>query len=321
MLRCLVAALFACLAVTEAAAQREYPNRPIRLVVPYPPGGTADAMARLLGQELSVRWSQPVVIDNAPGANTVIGADRVARSAPDGYTLLFATSSTLTINPHTQRQLPYDAVKDFAPVAVIGFQDFALVAHPTLPFKTLSQFVAYAKAHPNEINYGSFGIGSEPHIIMEELKQLTGIAATHVPSKGVAQMLNDLLTKTVQVSFFGVSGAGLIKGGQVQGLAITSPERSPLFGDVPTFAELGLPEMHGRVWWGIVAPASTPAEIVNKLNVSLNAITGNVEFQKRRMDPQGLEPSNGSPQDFVKLIKDDSALWGKVVERAGIRLE
>jgi len=180
-----------------AQAQDTYPNRPIRLVVPYPAGGTADAMARALGQELMVAWGQPVVVENRPGASTIIGAEFVARSAPDGYTLLFTTDSTLTINPMLHKQLSYQPQKDFAPITVIGYQDLVLVVHPSVPARTLEEFVALAKAKPGTLNYGSFGNGSQPHLAMEMFSQLAGISLMHVPSKGIAQVLTHLLSGTV----------------------------------------------------------------------------------------------------------------------------
>src|ERR1700704_3254379 len=176
-----------------AQAQTAYPSRPIKLVVPYPAGGTADAMARALGQELTAAWGQPVVIENRPGAGTIIGAEYAARSAPDGYTLLFTTDSTLTISPLLNKRLPYDPQKDFAPITMIGYQDLVLVVHPSVPASTLEEMIAYAKAKPGVLNYGSFGRGSQPHLAMEMFRQLAGISLVHVPGKGIAEVMSDLL--------------------------------------------------------------------------------------------------------------------------------
>jgi tripartite-type tricarboxylate transporter receptor subunit TctC len=315
----LILALCGC--ATAAQAQDNYPNRPIRLVVPYPPGGTADAMARALGQELTAAWGQPIVVENRPGASTIIGADVAARSPPDGYTLLFTTDSTLTINPMLHKRLPYDPQKDFAPITVIGYQDLVLVVHPSVPAKTLEEFVAFAKAKPGTLNYGSFGRGSQPHLAMEMFTQLAGIALVHVPAKGIAEVLSDLLGGTVQAAFVGVSAAGLIRDGKVRGLATGGAHRSPLFGDVPTFAEKGYPQMYARAWWGIVAPAGTPRDVIDKLNVGFNRVIRDPQFQDKRMLPQGLEPAGNSPEAFAALIREDAMRWAKVIELAGIKPE
>jgi tripartite-type tricarboxylate transporter receptor subunit TctC len=320
--RILFALLLAlCGYASAAQAQDAYPNRPIRLVVPYPAGGTADAMARALGQELTAAWGQPIVVDNRPGASTIIGADVAARSPPDGYTLLFTTDSTLTINPMLHKRLPYDPQKDFAPITVIGYQDLVLVVHPSVPATTLEELAAVAKAKPGMLNYGSFGRGSQPHLAMEMFTQLAGISLVHVPAKGIAEVLSDLLSGTVQTAFVGVSAAGLIRDGKVRGLATGGAHRSPLFGDVPTFAEKGYPQMYARAWWGIVAPAGTPRDIIDKLNGGLNRVIRDPQFQDRRMIPQGLEPAGNSPDAFAALIREDATRWAKVIELAGIKPE
>lgn len=302
-----------------AQTQDTFPNRPIRLVVPYPAGGTADAMARVLGERMTAKWGQPVVVENRPGGNTIIGAEQVARALPDGHTLLFTTDSTLTINPTLRERLPYDPQKDFAPIIVIGYQDLVLVSHPSLPVRTLDDLVAYAKAKPGALNYGSFGNGSQPHLAMEMFAQLADIKLVHVPSKGVAQVLRDLLGNTVQVSFVGVSAAGLIRDGKVNGLATGGEQRSPLFPQVPTFDEKGYRQMYARAWWGLVAPAGTPRDVIAKLNKGMNDIIGNPEFQAKWMAPQGLDPVGGTPEAFAELIREDTKRWAKVIELAGIK--
>jgi tripartite-type tricarboxylate transporter receptor subunit TctC len=318
----LIAILVAlCVLPSPSRAEGAYPNRPIRLIVPYPPGGTADAMARALGQELTVAWGQPIVVENRPGASTIIGADVAARAAPDGYTLLFTTDSTLTINPMLHKRLSYDPQKDFAPITVIGYQDLVLVVHPSVPVNTLEELIALAKAKPGVLNYGSFGRGSQPHLAMEMFAQLAGISLTHVPAKGIAEVLSDILSGTVQTAFVGVSAANLIREGKVRGLATGGVRRSPLFADVPTFTEKGFPQMYARAWWGIVAPAGTPGDIIDKLNGELNRVIGNPEFQERRMVPQGLEPAGSSPGAFAKLIAEDAGRWAKVIALAGIKPE
>ena len=322
MFKPLPALLLAAIAlVSPLHAQETYPNRALRIIVPYPAGGTADAMARALGNELTQAWSQPVVIDNRPGGGTVVGAQAVARAAPDGYTLLFATDSTLTINPHLFKSLPYDPVKDFAPITVLGFQEFALVVNPAVPANTLEEFVALAKAKPGTLNYGSFGNGSQPHLYMEMFKQLAGISVEHVPSKGVAQVVTDLLSGQIQTSFVGVSAAGLMKSGKVRGLAVGGDKRSPLFGDVPTFKEKGYPQMYARAWWGIASTGGTPRAVVDQVNQAIRKIIATTEFRDKRMLAQGLEPADGTPEDFAKLVREDAQQWAKVVAMAGIKPE
>jgi tripartite-type tricarboxylate transporter receptor subunit TctC len=310
-----------CAIATRASAQDAYPSRPIRLIVPYPAGGTADAMARALGQELTTAWGKPVVIENRPGANTTIGADVAARSPPDGYTLLFTTDSTLTIAPMLNKRLPYDPQRDFAPITLIGYQDLVLVVNPSVPARTLEELVALAKAKPGTLNYGSFGRGSQPHLAMEMLTQLAGISLVHVPAKGIAEVLNDLLGGTVQTAFVGISAGGLIRDGKVRGLATGGARRSPLFGDVPTFAEKGYPQMYARAWWGIVAPTGTPRDVVDKLNAGLNRVIHDPQFQQKRMLPQGLEPAGNSPEAFAALIVEDTRRWASVIALAGIKPE
>jgi tripartite-type tricarboxylate transporter receptor subunit TctC len=317
----LVLLLALCAPAAASQAETAYPSRPIKLVVPYPPGGTADAMARALGQELTAAWGQPVVVENRPGAGTIIGAEYAARSAPDGYTLLFTTDSTLTISPLLHKRLPYDPQKDFAPITMIGYQDLVLVVHPSVPATTLDELIAFAKANPGVLNYGSFGRGSQPHLAMEMFRQLAGLSLVHVPGKGIAEVLSDLLSGTVQTAFVGVSAAGLIKDGKVRGLAIGGQQRSPLFGEVPTFAEKGFARMYARAWWGIVAPAGTPRDVIDKLNAGLNRVIRDPQFQQKRMLPQGLDPVGNSPEAFAALIREDARRWAKVIELTDIKPE
>ncbi len=316
----IVLAAAASLAST-ALAQDDYPNRPIRIIVPYPAGGTADAMTRALGQELAGVWGQQVVVENRPGGGTVVGALAVANAPPDGYTLLFATDSTLSINPRLMKSLPYDPVKSFAPVTLLGFQEFALVVHPSVAATSLDEFIVLAKSKPGTLNYGSFGNGSQPHLIMELLKQQAGIALEHIPSKGVAQVVQDLLSGQVQAAFVGVSAAGLIKGGKVRGLAVGGDSRSPLFGDVPTFKEKGYPQMYARAWWGIVATGGTTRLVIAKLNQGLRKIMDTPEFREKRMLAMGLEPGGGTPEAFAALISEDAKKWASVMDAAGIKPE
>lgn len=314
-------ALLAAVLGHAAQAQDAFPNRAVRMIVPYPSGGTADAMARALGHELSQAWGQPFVVENRPGGGTVVGAQAVARAAPDGYTLLFATDSTFTINPHLFKSLPYDPVKDFAPITLLGFQEFALVVNPSVAANTLEELVALARSKPGALNYGSFGNGSQPHLIMEMFKQLAGLSIEHVPSKGVAQVITDLLSGQVQASFVGVSAASLIKSGKVRGLAVGGDKRSALFGDVPTFKEKGYSQMYARAWWGIATTGGTPRPAVEKISEGIRRVIADPAFREKRMLAMGLEPAPGGPEDFAALMREDTKQWAKVIALAGIKPE
>jgi tripartite-type tricarboxylate transporter receptor subunit TctC len=264
---------------------------------------------------------QPVVIENRPGGGTAIGAQAAARSAPDGYTLLFVSDQTLTTLPMIYKNLPFDPQRDFVPVIALSYMDFVLVANPSLGINKLEDLVALAKSKPGSLNYGSFGVGSPAHLGMELFKQVADLSITHVPSKGVAQVVADLLGGSVQIAILGISGAPLIKSGQVNALALANSQRSSLLPDVPTFAEKGFPQMYVRAWWGIVAPAGTPKDIVDKLNAAFTRIVSDPEFRQKRMISQGLEPHSSSPEAFAKLIREDTKHWEKVVELAKIKPE
>jgi tripartite-type tricarboxylate transporter receptor subunit TctC len=310
-----------CSLVNSAFAAEVYPSRPIHLIVPYPAGGTADVMARALGQGLMASFGQPIIVDNRPGADTIIGAEVVAHSPPDGYTLLFATDSTLATNSLLHNQLPYDPQKDFVAITEVGEQNFVLVVNPLVPAKDLDEFVALAKARPGALNYGSFGRGSQPHLAMELFARLAGITLTHVPSKGVSGLLNDLMSGTVEAGFVGVSGANLINDGKVHGLAIDGNSRSQLFSQVPTFAEKGYPQMYARAWWGIVTTAGTPRAVLDKLNIELNRMINDPQFQQKYMLPQGLEPAGKGSDAFKQVIDESAAHWAKAIEFAGLKAE
>ena len=301
-----------------SAAQDAFPNRPMRLIVPYPAGGTSDTLARTLGNELHSALGQPVVIENRPGGGTAIAAQAAAKSPPDGYTLLFVSDQTMTTLPMLRKNLPFDPRRDFVPIIALADMDWVLVANSSSGIGKLEDLVALAKAKPGSLNYGSFGIGSPAHLGMELFKQVAGLSITHVPSKGVAQVVTDLLGGSVQVALLGISGAPLIKAGKVNALGLANSKRSSQLPDVPTFAEKGYPQMHVKAWWGIVAPAGTPKDIVDKLNAALTHVVNNPEFRQKRMIAQGLEPLDSSQEAFAALIHEDTRHWQKVIEGAKI---
>ncbi len=313
--------LLLCASCAAAAAQDDFPNRALRLIVPYTAGGTADALARVMGSELHAALGQPVIIENRPGGGTAIGAQAAAKSSPDGYTLLFVSDQTLTTLPMLRKNLPFDPQRDFVPIIALAYMDWVLVANPSLGIGKLEELIALAKSKPDSLNYGSFGIGSPAHLGMELFKQVAGVSITHVPSKGVAQVVTDLLSGSVQIALLGISGAPLIKSGKVNALALANFKRSSQLPDVPTFAEKGYPQMYVKAWWGIVAPAGTPKDIVDKLNATFTRIVNDPDFRQKRMISQGLEPYDSSQEAFAKLISEDTKQWKKVFELAKITPE
>src|SRR5207248_3216491 len=319
MHRWALGALFACIA-TVASAQG-YPTRPIRLVVPFPAGGTTDILAREVAQKLTEGLGQAVVVDNRPGAAGNIGSDLVAKSAPDGYTLLMGTVGTHAINPSLYSKMPYDHVKDFAPVVLVAGVPNVLVINPTLPFKSVQDLIAYAKANPGKLNFASSGSGTSIHLSGELFKVMAGVQMTHIPYKGSAPALQDLLAGQVQLMFDNLPPSlPQIKAGKLRALAVTSATRAPALPDVPTLAESGLPGFEASSWFGILAPAGTPAPIVAKLNAEVANWLATPEA-KEKLLKQGANPAGGTPQDFAKHIAAETAKWAKVVKDSGAKID
>lgn len=317
-LRCLWS-LFAALASASAIAQ-SYPSKPIRFVVPLAAGGGTDILARSVGQKLGESWSQPVVVENRPGGGTIIGTELVAKAAPDGYTLSVA-SPAFSINPSLYKKLPYDNLKDFAAVIQLSSFSNILVVNPALPAKTLTELIALAKSKPGQLNYGSPGNGSSPHLGMELLKSMAGIQMVHVPYKGSAPAMIDLLGGQVSTMFDAVATSlPHVRSGKLRALAVSGSKRSPLLPELPTVAEAGVPGYEANVWIGIVAPTGTPREIINKLNVEIAKIL-QIPQVKENMLSQGFEPAGGAPEQFGALIKSETAKWGKVVRESGAHVD
>ena len=240
-----------------------WPAKPVRIVVAYPPGGGIDVMARQIADKLTAAWGQPVVVENRPGANTIVATDAVAKSAADGYTVLMTTDATFSINPHLYAKLPFDTQKDFVPVTMLVLLQQLLVAHPSLPAGTLPELIALAKAKPGSINYASYGSGSQPHLSGEMLKYKAGIDLVHVPYKGISLAVPAVMAGEVQLTFAGIAtSTAPLKGGRIKAIAIGGAKRSPLFPEVPTFAELGYPEVETHAWFGLFLPAGSPKEAV-----------------------------------------------------------
>ena len=308
--------------IGQSWGQPAYPAKPIRLVVPFTPGGSTDILARTLGQKLAEAWGQPVVIDNVPGAGGSIGADKVAKAAPDGYTLLMGHIGTLAITPSIYPQLPYDPIKSFEPVAWMARVPNVLAVHPSVPVKSVRELVAYAKANPGRLNYGSGGNGSAAHIAMESFKLRSQTFMVHVPYRGAAPAVGDTVAGQVQLIFTGAPVVlPMVKSGKLRALAVSSPRRIASMPDIPTVAESGLPELAGfeaDQWYGVVAPAGTPAAIVDRLNTQINASLRSTEVLQR-LQAEGAEPTPYPPDVFGRLIASDIARWRPVVQRARIR--
>lgn len=302
-----------------ATAQEAYPNRPVRLVVPFVPGGVTDSSGRLVADFLGRRLSQQVVVDNRPGASGNIGAGQVVTAPPDGYTLLLAFDGTMVINPHVFAKVPFDTMKDFAPVGRIGSATLILVAHPELPAKTLQEVIALSKTRP--LAYGTSGIGGTPHIAGEMLAQRTGAKLEHVPYKGGGQALTDVMGGAIPLVYTAVAGAqGHVKSGKLKAIAVSSAQRSGSLPEVPTFAESGVSDFVVDSWVGLLAPARTPPAVLARLNAELNAVLADPAVRDR-LGVLGIEPAPGTPEQFRQQMQRDLAAYGAIVKAAGIKLE
>ena len=313
------AALLMALSPGAADAQ-PYPNRPVKLVVPFPPGGPSDVTARLVAEHLTPLLGQPVVVESRPGgAGGTIGARSVAASEPDGYTILLALTGTLTISPAIYRDSGYDPIKSFAPVALLASGGQLLTTHRALPVESLGELVAYAKSHPGKLSYASPGFGTQPHLLGELLRLTTGVDVLHVPYKGSAPAITDLLAGQVQIMFDSPSVLlPHVEANRIRLLAVTSPRRMNQVPQAPTVAEAGFPKLTATLWSGIVAPAGTPAVVVERLNAAINAAL-NTPTLRASLINLGAEPQPMSPQDFAAFLKAEVQTWGEVVEAAGIR--
>ncbi len=307
-------------AIAQDAAQA-YPNKLIRLVVPFTPGGSTDILGRTLGQQLTQAWGQSVVIDNVPGAGGSIGADKVAKAPADGYTLLMGHIGTLAVTPSLYTRLPYDPIKSFAAVAWVARVPNVLVIHPSVPARNLQELVAYAKANPDKINYGSGGNGSAAHIATEYLKLQTGTKMQHVPYKGTAPAVNDLVAGQIQLMFTGVPAViAQVKAGQLRAIAVSSPQRVKAVPDLPTVAELGYKGFEADQWYGVVAPAGTPQAVITKLNKQINQMLVAPEIASR-LASEGAEPTPNPPEVFAKLIETEIVRWREVIQKGGVKVE
>jgi len=307
--------------VAALAAAQTYPTKPIRLVVPFPPGGATDILARDVAQKLTEAWGQSVIVDNRPGAGGNIGSELVAKSAPDGYTLEMGTVGTHAINASLYAKMPYDHVKDFTPVILVAGVPNVLVVNPSLPANSVAELIAYAKANPGKLNFASSGNGTSIHLSGELFKVMAGVQITHIPYKGSAPALQDLVGGQVQMMFDNLPPSlPQIKAGKLRALAVTSAARASALPDVPTLAESGLPGFEASSWFGILAPAGTPAPIVAKLNAEIARYLATPEA-KEKLAKQGANAAGGTPDDFAKHIAAETAKWAKVVKDSGAKID
>ncbi len=313
------AALASCIAL--AAAAQPFPAHVVKLVVPQAPGGATDVFARKLGQMLSERWGQPVIVENRAGVAGVLGTEFVARAAPDGYTLLVTYAGSQAVNPSLYPRLPFNSVKDFAPVATIASTPFFMIANPKLPAKSLQEFVALARKRPGGLTFASSGIGSVNQLIGEMLKVDAGIDMVHVSYRGVAAAITDVISGQVDTAFSTVpSVLQFIRGGQVRALAVSSARRVAAAPDVPTIAESGFPGFNVNPWWGILAPARIDPAIVRKINADLGDILRAPQMTAF-LASQGAEPLIETPEEFLATLKRDIDAWAKVVKAANVKIE
>ena len=305
--------------VSRIARAQAYPSRPVRIIVGFAPGGATDIMARLMGQSLSERLRQPFVIENKPGAATNIATEAVVNAAPDGYTLLMVTSVN-AINASVYEKLNFNLIRDVVPIASIHREPFVMEANPSVPVKTVAEFIAYAKANPGKLTMASAGIGSGNHISGELFKMMTGVNLVHVPYRGGGPALVDLISGQVQVLFATMSSSiEYVRAGKLRALAVTTATRSSVLPDIPTVAEF-VPGYESSFWTGVGAPKNTPAEIVDKLNKEMNATLADPKFKARLADLGGTALS-GSPLDFGKFVADETEKWAKVVKFAGVKAD
>ena len=303
------------------AAGEAYPSRPIRLVVPFPAGGPLDVVARAIGQKLTDAWGQPVIIDNRPGAGGNIGADLVAKSAPDGYTILEGALSTHAVNVSLYSKMPYDPIRDFAPITLVAVTPNVLVLNPSVPANSVQELIAYAKAHPGKLSFGSGSNGSAGHLAGEAFKTEAGVDMVHVPYKGGAPAMQALLAGDTQLMFDNLSNSTpQLKAGKLKALAVTTAKRSALAPELPTLAEAGLPGLDIYTWWGFLAPAGTPKEIIAKWNAEVTRILVTPEM-KAFFAQQGAEPAPSSPEEFSALIRREITKYAKIVKDSGAKVD
>jgi len=303
-------------------AAQAWPDKPVRIVVAYPPGGGIDVMARQIAEKLTAQWGQSVLVENRPGANTIIATDAVAKAPADGYTVLMTTDATFSINPHLYAKLPYDAERDFVPVTMLVLLQQLLVAHPSLPADTLPDLIKLAKTKPGGIRYATYGSGSQPHLSGEMLKYKAGIDMLHIPYKGISLAVPAVMANEVELTFAGIATSmPQLKAGRIKAIAIGGAQRSPLLPQVPTFTELGFPEVETHAWFGFFLPAGSPATAVQKILVDVKRILDEPDFRQKQLIDKGYEVVGSSSAEFAAYIRKDRESRGRAVKISGARAE
>ncbi len=318
----IILALILALVATalRPVAAQTYPAKPIRFIVPFPPGGGNDLIARELSQHLTESLGQPMVVDNRPGASTLIGAEAAAKASPDGYTLFMGNNSTLTINPHLYKKLPYDAVRDFAPLSLLASAPFVLLAHPSVPAQSVKELIALARQRPGQLNFGSSGLGIATHLAGEMFKLMARVDIVHIPYKGAAPALTDLIGGQIELLFNNViSAMPHVRSGRLRALAVTSKTRSHALPQVPAVAEAGLPDYEASVWYAVLAPARAPAPVLTRLHGEFVKALQQPRVQDR-LASDGASIVGSTPEVLARTIEADLARWGKVIKQNGISL-
>lgn len=316
-----IVSVFFCLIGPLAVYAQDYPNRPIRLVVPWPPGGTVDILARPVGQKLSANFGQPVVVDNRPGANSILGSDIVAKSSPDGYTFLMDNVTGHSANVTLYRKLPFNSLKDYSPIILIASTPNVLVVHPSTPVKTVKDVVAIAKSQPGKLAYASFGTGSAAHLAGEMFKGIAGIDLVHVPYKGGAPALADVIGGRVYMMFASLpSVIAHVEAGRVRGVAIAGAKRSSVLPNVPTTVESGFAGLDATTWYGALFPAKTPKEAITRLNAEINKVIREPAMAQR-LTSLGYELVGSTPSELARHLEVETVRWGKVVKQSGAQLD
>jgi tripartite-type tricarboxylate transporter receptor subunit TctC len=309
------------LAASAGAWAQSYPAKPVRFIVPFPPGGSADILARAIGQKAGDGLGQSFVVENRPGAGTAIGAEALAKSPADGYAVMIGTVSSHAINPALNPKLAYDPVKDFTPISLVASIPFAMIVHPSVPAKSVPEFISLAKSKPGSLNYSSAGNGTSNHLAGELLKSMAGIDIVHVPYKGSAPALNDLVAGQVSLMFdLVLTAAPHVKSGAVRGLAVTGAKRSSALPELPTVAESGVPGYEVSAWFGIFAPAGVPQPLVQRLNAEFVKALQQPDL-RQRLASQGAEPLTSTPDEFATYLRAEIAKWAKVVKDSGMKVD
>ncbi len=318
---CSICAVLSVALPLPLAAAQAYPDKPIRVIVPVPAGGTPDVVARMVAPGLSTLLGQQLVIDNRGGAGGLIGAELAARAVPDGYTVFFSSPGSLTILPHLQKQVAYDTLKDFAPISLVSIGPFLLITHPSVPARTVKELIALARAEPGKLNYASAGNGAANHLAMELFKSMAGVNITHVPYKGAPQAVTDLIGGSVNLMFNSIPPVlQHIKTGRLRLLAVASAKRSPQLPDVPTVSEAGVPGYEAITWFGLLAPAKTPKPIIARLNDVMVKVVHAPDL-KSQLEIHGYDPVGSSPEEFAAFIRAESEKYAKVVKFSGAKVD